>query len=100
MSLRIRFRFDGRCSVHPRYNPDKDGRPQHKDCPGCESLWVIHLYTGIARRKGECGDGIIVSRPQVHTDSMDEIPEADQTAVPLDKQQEREVEDRYTTAAS
>lgn len=26
-------------------------------CPGCESLWVIHLYTGIARRKGESGDG-------------------------------------------
>ncbi len=45
MSLRVRFRFDGRCSVHPRYNPEKDGRPQHKDCSGCESLWVIHVYT-------------------------------------------------------
>ena len=40
MSLRIRFRFDGRCSVHPRYNPERDGRPQHKDCSGCESLWA------------------------------------------------------------
>src|SRR5215472_14110356 len=53
LSLRIRFRFDGRCSVHPRYNPEKDGRSQHKDCAGCESVWVIHLYPGIARRKAE-----------------------------------------------
>lgn len=43
MSLRIRFRFDGKCSVHPRYNPERDGSPQQKDCSGCESLWVIHL---------------------------------------------------------
>ena len=38
MSLKIRFRFDGRCNVHPRYNPESDGRPQHKHCDGCESL--------------------------------------------------------------
>ena len=81
MSLRIRFRFDGRCSVHPRYNPDKDGRPQHKDCPGCESLWVIHLYTGIARRKGESGDGIFVSRSEVHNDSIGVLPDAAETPV-------------------
>lgn len=60
MSLRIRFRFDGKCRLHPRYNPEKDGRPQRQECPGCESLWVIHLYTGIARRKAEAGDGILV----------------------------------------
>ena len=60
MSLRIRFRFDGRCSLHPRYNPEREGRPQSKDCPGCESLYVIHLYTRIARRKAECGDGMLV----------------------------------------
>ena len=66
MSLRIRFRFDGRCSVHPRYSPERDGRPEHKDCPGCESLWVIHLYSGIARRKADAGDGIIVCRPAAH----------------------------------
>ena len=98
MSLRIRFRFDGRCSVHPRYKPDKDGRSQHKDCPGCESLWVIHLYTGIARRKAECGDGIIVSRPQVHTDLISE-PDPDQPPDPADNQQETETEDRDTTVA-
>jgi hypothetical protein len=36
------------------------------DCSGCESLWVIHLYSGIARRKADAGDGIIVSRPAAH----------------------------------
>lgn len=65
MSLRIRFRFDGKCSLHPRYNPEKDGRPQHKDCPGCEGLWVIHLYTGIARRKAEAAEGLLVSRSEI-----------------------------------
>jgi hypothetical protein len=66
VSLRVRFRFEGRCSVHPRYSPERDGRPEHKNCTGCESLWVIHLYSGIARRKAEAGDGIIVSRPAAH----------------------------------
>ncbi len=59
MSLRIRFKFDGRCSVHPRYNPDKDGTPQHRDCPGCEALYVIWLYTGIAQKKAEKGEGLL-----------------------------------------
>ena len=62
MSLRIRFRFDGRCGVHPRYNPSRDGRPQEKNCPGCESLYVIHLYVRIARKRAESGDGILVDR--------------------------------------
>jgi hypothetical protein len=53
MSLRIRFRFDGKCSIHPRYDPARDGRPQHGKCEGCESLYVIHLYTGIAKRRAE-----------------------------------------------
>lgn len=61
MSLRIRFRFDGRCSMHPRYNPQKDDRPQHGGRPGCESLYVISLYSRIARRRAATGDGIIVS---------------------------------------
>jgi hypothetical protein len=65
MTLRIRFRFDGRCSVHPRYNPEKDGRPQHKECSGCESLYCIHLYCGIARKKADSGDGITVSHREV-----------------------------------
>lgn len=60
MSLRIRFRFDGRCSLHPRYNPVQDGRPQHTNCAGCESLYVIHLYTRIAQKKGITGEGLIV----------------------------------------
>lgn len=60
MSLKIRVHFDGRCTVHPRYNPESDGRPQHQQCPGCESLFVIFLYSGIARRKAERGDGLMV----------------------------------------
>jgi hypothetical protein len=95
MALRVRFRFDGRCSVHPGYNPEKDGRPQHKDCPGCESLWVVHLYTGIARRKGENGEGIIVPRPEVHADSTIELPDPDQASALADGQ-EGEAEDHNT----
>jgi len=60
MSLKIRFRFDGRCNVHPRYNPESDGQPQHKHCDGCESLYVIFLYTAIARRKAEFGEGLTI----------------------------------------
>ena len=69
MSLKIRFRFDGRCGVHPRYNPEKDGRPQHTDCIGCDSLWVVHLYCRIARRKAEAREGIVVVHPAIHTDN-------------------------------
>ena len=69
--LRMRFRFDGRCSLHPRYNPAKDGRPQHKDCPGCDSLWVIHLYCYIARRKANTGEGIFVSHPESQTEKSE-----------------------------
>lgn len=55
--------------MHPRYNPERDGRPQHKDCPGCDSLWVVHLYCRIARRKAQAGKGIIVVHPAIHTDN-------------------------------
>jgi hypothetical protein len=61
MSLKIRFRFDGRCTRHPRYNPKRDGRPSEGKCEGCESLYVIHLYTKIAKRR--TGDAnLIVAR--------------------------------------
>ena len=82
VSLRIRFRFDGRCSVHPRYNPEKDGRPQHQDCSGCESLWVIHLYAGIARRKAQAGEGILVSSPPLHPSTRE--PSAEIEEDPMD----------------
>jgi hypothetical protein len=59
MSLRIRFHFDGKCSLHPRYDPARDGRPQHSNCEGCESLYVIHLYTKIAKRRVENSNGIV-----------------------------------------
>ncbi|HSY65414.1 MAG TPA: hypothetical protein VK829_12510 [Terriglobales bacterium] len=60
MSLRIRFRFDGKCSLHSRYDPARDGRPQHSNCEGCESLYVIHLYTKIAKRRAENENGILL----------------------------------------
>lgn len=64
MSLKIRFRFDGRCRVHPRYNPERDGSPEHKDCSGCESLRAIQLYVSIAQKKAKAGEGLIVSSPE------------------------------------
>jgi len=60
MSLRIRFRFDGRSSLHLRYDPARDGRRQHSNCEVCESLYVIHLYTKIAKRRAENERGILV----------------------------------------
>jgi hypothetical protein len=81
VSLRIRFRFDGRCSVHPRYNPEKDGSPQHKDCSGCESLWVIHLYSRIARRKADAGEGIIVSGPPPQPSTREASAEVEEDRV-------------------
>jgi len=59
MSLRVRFRFDGKCCVHPRYDPTRDGRPQHGKCEGCESLYVIYLYTRIAKRRAENSNCIL-----------------------------------------
>ena len=63
MTLRIRFRFDGKCGLHPRYDPARDGRPQHGNCEGCESLYVIHLYIRIAKRRAREGKGLAVRRP-------------------------------------
>lgn len=99
MALKIRFRFDGRCSTHPRYNPEKDGQPQHKDCPGCDALWVIHLYTGIARRKAESGEGILVSRPDTSSDSADQPPLADESSRPSSEDQGDQSPDRDTASA-
>jgi hypothetical protein len=63
MSLNIRFRFDGRCTRHPRYDPKRDGRPSDGKCEGCESLYVIHLYTKIAKRRAEDANLIVVQVP-------------------------------------
>jgi hypothetical protein len=60
MSLKIRFRFDGRCTRHPRYDPKRDGRPSDGKCEGCESLYVIYLYTKIAKRRAEDANLIVV----------------------------------------
>jgi hypothetical protein len=60
MSLKLRFRFDARCSRHPRYDPKRDGRPSDGKCEGCESLYVIHLYVKIAKRRAESANLIVV----------------------------------------
>ena len=63
MSLKIRFRFDGRCTRHPRYDPKRDGRPSDGRCEGCESLYVIHLYTKIAKTRTEDANLIVARAP-------------------------------------
>jgi hypothetical protein len=98
VSLRIRFRFDGRCSVHPRYNPERDGRPGHKDCPGCESLWVIHLYSAIARRKADAGEGIIVSRPAAHASYEGPALETEKELIDTREESETQGSDASPTA--
>jgi len=60
MSLKTRFRFDGRCTRHPGYDPKRDGHPPDGKCEGCESLYVIHLYTKIAKRRAEDANRIVV----------------------------------------
>jgi len=60
MTLKIRFRFEGKCTRHPRYNPLRDGRPFDTKCEGCESLYVIHLYTKIAKRRSDNANLIVV----------------------------------------
>jgi hypothetical protein len=59
MSFKIGFRFDGRCTRHPRYDPKRDGRPPDGNCEGCESLYVIHRYTKIAKRRAENANSIV-----------------------------------------
>ena len=66
MSLKIRFRFDGRCTRHPRYDPKRDGQPSDGKCEGCESLYVIHLYTKIAKRRAEDANLIIARNSAEH----------------------------------
>lgn len=63
MALKIRFRFDGKCALHPRYDPKRDGQPQHGKCEGCETLRVIALYTRIAKRRADRAEGIVVRTP-------------------------------------
>jgi hypothetical protein len=54
MSLKLRFRFDGKGTRHPGYDPKRDGRPADGKCEGCESLYVIYLYyLKIAKRRAE-----------------------------------------------
>jgi hypothetical protein len=74
--------------MHPRYNPEKDGRPQQRNCAGCDALWVIHLYTGIARRKAGSGDGILISRPDTPSNATDKAATTDKPFQLEPKQQD------------
>jgi hypothetical protein len=79
MSLKIRFRFDGRCTRHPRYDPKRDGHPPDGKCEGCESLYVIHLYTKVAKRRAEDANLIVVraSSDREEHDAKDVQPSSD-----------------------
>ena len=72
MSLKIRFRFDGRCTRHPRYDPKRDGRPSDGNCEGCESLYVIHLYVKVATRRAENANLIVVRASADHESDREE----------------------------
>ncbi len=73
MSMHLRLKIDARCRLHPRYDPERDGRPAHKDCPGCESLYVIWLYAGIAAKKAENGEGLARSSKSGSQPSTDQL---------------------------
>lgn len=64
MSLKVRFRFDGKCALHSRYDPACDGLPQHGKWKGCDSLYVIYLYTKIAKRRPENSPCIVARFPR------------------------------------
>ena len=63
MSRKIRFRFDGRCARHPRYDPMRGGHPSDGKREGLESLYVIHLYIKIAKRRAEDVNLIVIRTP-------------------------------------
>ena len=79
MSLKIRFRFDGQCTRHPRYDPKRDGHPSDGKCKGCESLYVIHLYTKIAKRRAEDANLIVVrvTADREENNTSDEQPSSE-----------------------
>jgi len=63
--------------MHPRYNPERDGKPQDKDCPGCESLRVIHLYCAIARKKARTGEGLSVAHADIPAEATEQSDAAE-----------------------
>lgn len=79
MPLKIRFRFDGRCTRHPRYDPRRDGRPPDGKCEGCESLYVIHLYVKIAKRRAEDANLIVAQASSAREEhqAIDEQPSSE-----------------------
>jgi hypothetical protein len=62
--MNIMFGFTGNCRMHSSYDPETDGQPADRKCPGCESLYVIWLYTRIAKKRAASGEGLITSNPE------------------------------------
>ena len=81
MSLRARFRFDGKCSLHPRYDPAREGRPQREKCEGCESLYVIYLYNRIGKKRAEDSNCIVarVSRGREEQPATNDASQGSET---------------------
>lgn len=53
MSLKMRFRFDGRCTRHPRYNPPTMGAHITGRANNVSRSTSFHLYIKIAERRAE-----------------------------------------------
>lgn len=51
MSLKIRFRFDGRCTRHPRYDPKRDGQPTDGRSVKDVSLYTSFTFTPRLRKE-------------------------------------------------
>src|SRR5579863_7172492 len=70
MSLKFRFRFDGRCTRHPRYNPKRDGRPPDAKCEGCDSLYVIHFTRKSPKEEPKTRTSSWSGRPPIVTSNQ------------------------------
>jgi hypothetical protein len=59
--------------------PKRDGRAPDGKCEGCESLYVIHLYTKIAKRRAEDANLIMVrvSSDREEQRAIDEQPSSE-----------------------
>ena len=52
MSLRIRFRFDGKCSLHPRYDPARAMDGHNMEIVKGVNLCTSFIFTRRSRREG------------------------------------------------
>lgn len=58
MSMKIRFKFHGRCEAHPRFNPAREGLAAVKaGCETCQQLYRIWAAIEHARSYAAYFDG-------------------------------------------